>query len=186
MTLPINQNPWTTYKVIAEPGTEFTHFSRSEKLNEAQAEWEKKFNQKATSIELDNDDSELDFSDLFQAIPEMESHISALIEERACYDDFVAEVQQTKTSLIEEEVTMTNKKLSEKFQSLANLFKFLEDSGYSAGYEIIDNGNGVEIKKELHKWLQDSLVGKQLIQQIDAQEVHLSVYNEGGYFEEWV
>lgn len=58
---------WITYKVIAASGTKFTHFSRLNNLGEAQAEWEKKFNQKATSIALDDDDTELDFSDLFDA-----------------------------------------------------------------------------------------------------------------------
>ncbi|MBD1926498.1 hypothetical protein H6F74_09610 [Trichocoleus sp. FACHB-90] len=62
-----NQKPWNTYKVVAESSTTFTHFSRSENLAEAQMEWEQKFNQKATSIVLDEDDTELDFSDLFDA-----------------------------------------------------------------------------------------------------------------------
>lgn len=81
---------------------------------------------------------------------------------------------------------MTDKKLSEKFQALANLFQYLEDSGYSAGYEVVDNGNGIEIKKELHQWLQEGLKGKRLIKELEAQEVRLSPYDEAGYFEEWV
>ena len=62
-----NQNPWITYQVVAASGTKFTHFSRSENLAEARSEWEQKFNQKAASIALDTDDTELDFSDLFDA-----------------------------------------------------------------------------------------------------------------------
>ena len=67
MTLSTNQSPWITYTVTSESGIKFTHFSRSENLDEARSEWEKKFNQKATSIALDDDDTELDFSDLFNA-----------------------------------------------------------------------------------------------------------------------
>ncbi len=80
---------------------------------------------------------------------------------------------------------MANKKLSDKYQALTNLFKYLEDSGYSEGYEVFDNGNGVEIKKELHKWLQDSLKGKRLIKELEAQEVWVAVYDESGYVQEW-
>ncbi|MBD2047277.1 hypothetical protein H6F78_17040 [Coleofasciculus sp. FACHB-64] len=58
---------WITYKVVAKSGTTFTHFSRSSDLKKAQKEWEKKFNQKAKNIALDNDDTELDFSDLFDS-----------------------------------------------------------------------------------------------------------------------
>ncbi|MBD1835375.1 hypothetical protein H6F61_22480 [Cyanobacteria bacterium FACHB-472] len=61
---------WMTYKLVAASGTKFTHFSKLNNLCEAQLEWEKKFGQKAVNIELDEDDSELDFSDLFEAIPE--------------------------------------------------------------------------------------------------------------------
>ncbi|MBD1833349.1 hypothetical protein H6F61_11835 [Cyanobacteria bacterium FACHB-472] len=61
---------WITYKLVAASGTKFTHFSKLNNLSEAQLEWEKKFGQKAVNIELDKDDSELDFSDLFEAIPE--------------------------------------------------------------------------------------------------------------------
>ncbi|MBD1935617.1 MULTISPECIES: hypothetical protein [Cyanophyceae] len=149
-------------------------------------EWEQKFNQKAIEVALDDDESELDFSDLFEAIPKMKHYISALINGEASYDHFLVEVERTKASLIEEEVIMADKKLSEKFQSLANLFKYLENSGYSEGYEIIDNGNGIEIKKELHKWLQDGLKGKRLIKELEAQEVRVSPYDKAGYFEEWV
>jgi len=84
---------WISYKITAESGTTFTHPSKLENLCEAKAEWEKKFNQKATSIALDDDDIELDFSDLFEAISEVEVHVSALIEDRAWYEDFLAEVQ---------------------------------------------------------------------------------------------
>ncbi len=56
---------WITYKVIAESLVEFTHFSRSNNPSEAQVEWEAKFNQKAVSIALDNDNNEIDLSELF-------------------------------------------------------------------------------------------------------------------------
>jgi hypothetical protein len=55
---------WITYKVQAQSGATFTHFSRITNPTEAQSEWEEKFNQKAKSIALDDDDTELDFSDL--------------------------------------------------------------------------------------------------------------------------
>ncbi len=58
---------WISYKITAESGMKFTHFSKLETLSEAQMEWEAKFNQKAASIALDDDDTELDFSDLFDA-----------------------------------------------------------------------------------------------------------------------
>ena len=83
---------WISYKITAESGTTFTHPSKLENLREAQAEWEKKFNQKAASIALD-DDTEADFSDLFAVVPQVEHHVSALIEDRAWYEDFLAEVQ---------------------------------------------------------------------------------------------
>ncbi len=56
---------WITYKVEAQSGTTFTHFSRLTDLKKAQKEWEVKFNQKAKSIALDDDKEEFDFSDLF-------------------------------------------------------------------------------------------------------------------------
>jgi len=56
---------WISYKITAESATTFTHPSKLEKLPEAQAEWEKKFKSQATSIAFDDDDAELDFSDLF-------------------------------------------------------------------------------------------------------------------------
>ena len=56
---------WITYKVEAQSGTVFTHFSRTSDLEKAQSEWEEKFSQKAESIALDDDDTDLDFSDLF-------------------------------------------------------------------------------------------------------------------------
>ncbi len=56
---------WITYKIEAQSGTTFTHFSRSSDLEEAQEEWEKKFGQKAKNIALDNSDIELDFSSFF-------------------------------------------------------------------------------------------------------------------------
>ncbi|MBD1907884.1 hypothetical protein NDI37_26815 [Funiculus sociatus GB2-A5] len=84
---------WLSYKITAESGTTFTHPSKLENLREAQAEWEQEFNQKAASIALDDDDPELDFSDLFEVIPQVEYHVSALIEDRAWYEDFLAEAQ---------------------------------------------------------------------------------------------
>ena len=92
---------WISYKITAESGTTFTHPSKLENLRKAQAEWEKKFNQKAVAIKLDDDDTELDFSDLFEVIPEIERHVSALIEQQSCYEAFVAEVQKTKASLVD-------------------------------------------------------------------------------------
>ncbi len=56
---------WITYRIVAQSGTTFTHFSRFSNLKEAQEEWELKFGQKAKSIALDDDKDELDFSDLF-------------------------------------------------------------------------------------------------------------------------
>ena len=85
---------WISYKITAESGTTCTHPSKLENLREAQAEWEAKFNQKAAAIELDDDDTELDFSDLFEVIPQVEYHVSALIEDRAWYEDFLAEAQK--------------------------------------------------------------------------------------------
>jgi hypothetical protein len=85
---------WLSYKITAESGTTFTHPSKLENLREAQAEWEAKFNQKAAVIEIDDDDIELDFSDLFEAVPEVEVHLSALIEDRAWYEEFLAEAQK--------------------------------------------------------------------------------------------
>ncbi|MBD1903881.1 hypothetical protein NDI44_27235 [Trichocoleus sp. DQ-A3] len=58
---------WLTYKVEAQSETTFTHFSRNSDLKKAQKEWEKKFNQKAKSIALDNDNTEFNFSDLFDS-----------------------------------------------------------------------------------------------------------------------
>lgn len=58
---------WITYKVEAQSGTTFTHFSRITNLKEAQLEWEKKFNQRAKTITIDDDEEELDFSDLFES-----------------------------------------------------------------------------------------------------------------------
>lgn len=58
---------WLTYKIVAESGITFTHFSRSTDLKEAQKEWERKFKQKAKSITLDDDKEEVDFSDLFES-----------------------------------------------------------------------------------------------------------------------
>ena len=84
---------WISYTITAESGTTFTHPSKLENLREAQAEWEAKFNQKATSIALD-DDTEVDFSDLFEVVPQVEHHVSALIEDRAWYEDFLAEAQK--------------------------------------------------------------------------------------------
>ena len=84
---------WISYTITAESGTTFTHPSKLENIREAQAEWEKKFNQKATSIALD-DDTELDFSDLFEVVPQVEHHVSALIEDRAWYEEFLAKVQK--------------------------------------------------------------------------------------------
>lgn len=92
---------WISYKIVAASGTNFTHFSQLENLTEAQAEWEKKFNQKAVSIAPDDDDTELDFSDLFEVVPEIDRHVSALINGEVRYDDFVAEVERTKASLID-------------------------------------------------------------------------------------
>ncbi len=85
---------WISYKITAESGTTFTHPSKLENLREAQAEWEKKFNQKAVAIKLDDDDTELDFSDLFEVVPQVEHHVSALIEDRAWYEEFLAEAQK--------------------------------------------------------------------------------------------
>jgi hypothetical protein len=85
---------WISYKITAESGTTFTHPSKLENLREAQAEWEKKFNQKAVAIKLDDDDTELDFSDLFEVVPQVEYHVSALIEDRAWYEEFLAEAQK--------------------------------------------------------------------------------------------
>ncbi len=85
---------WISYKIIAESGTTFTHPSKLENLREAQAEWEAKFNQKAVAIEIDNDDTELDFPDLSEIIPQVEHHVSPLIEDRAWYEDFLAEAQK--------------------------------------------------------------------------------------------
>ena len=84
---------WISYKIVAESGTTFTHPSKLENLSEAQAEWEQEFNQKAASIALD-DDTEADFSDLFAVVPQVEHHVSALIEDRAWYEDFLAEAQK--------------------------------------------------------------------------------------------
>ncbi len=58
---------WISYKVEAQSGTVFTHFSRISDIKEAQTEWEEKFGQKAKSIALDDSDTNLDFSDLFDA-----------------------------------------------------------------------------------------------------------------------
>ena len=85
---------WISYTITAESGTTFTHFSKLENLCEAQAEWEKKFNQKAVVIKLDDDDTELDFSDLSEVVPQVEYHVSSLIEDRAWYEDFLAEAQK--------------------------------------------------------------------------------------------
>lgn len=57
----MTENPWKTYNITAESGTEFTHFSKLTSLSEAQAEWERKFNQKAYKISVEPDDEELDF-----------------------------------------------------------------------------------------------------------------------------
>ncbi|MFE1746017.1 hypothetical protein [Coleofasciculus sp. H7-2] len=57
---------WLTYKIVAESGITFTHFSRSTDLKEAQSEWERKFKQKAISIALDTDNNEIDLSELFE------------------------------------------------------------------------------------------------------------------------
>lgn len=107
MTSPTNQNPWITYTVVTQSGTTFTHFTKLGNLDEAQAEWEQEFNQKATSIMLDaydsepdfsdwfeDDDSEPDFSDWLEVVPQVEYHVSELIEDRAWYEDFLAEVQK--------------------------------------------------------------------------------------------
>ena len=84
---------WISYKIVAESGTTFTHPSKLENLSEAQAEWEQEFKQKAASIALD-DDTEVDFSDLFEVVTQVEHHVSALIEDRAWYEDFLAEAQK--------------------------------------------------------------------------------------------
>ncbi|MBD2007084.1 MULTISPECIES: hypothetical protein [Cyanophyceae] len=84
---------WITYTITAESGTTFTHPSKLENLREAKAEWEAKFNQRAVAIEIDDDDTELDFSNLFEVIPQVEYHVSALIEDRAWYEEFLAEAQ---------------------------------------------------------------------------------------------
>lgn len=84
---------WITYTVTAESGTIFTHFTKLKNLTEAQAEWEQEFNQKAKSIVLD-DDTEVDFSELFEVVPELEPHISAFVEDRAWYEECLAEVQK--------------------------------------------------------------------------------------------
>ncbi len=65
MTLSTNQSPWITYTVTSESGRTFTHFSKLVNTDEARSEWEQEFNQKATSIVLNTEDFELDFSDLF-------------------------------------------------------------------------------------------------------------------------
>ncbi len=85
---------WISYTITAESGTTFTHFTKLENLSEAKAEWEAKFNQKAVAIEIDDDDTELDFSDLAEIIPQVEYHVSALIEDRAWYEEFLAEAQK--------------------------------------------------------------------------------------------
>ena len=59
---------WITYTITAESGATFTHFTELENLSEAQAEWEQDFNQKATSIALDVDNIEFDFTDLFDEV----------------------------------------------------------------------------------------------------------------------
>ncbi|MBD1908339.1 MULTISPECIES: hypothetical protein [Cyanophyceae] len=84
---------WISYTITAESGTTFTHFTKLENLCEAQAEWEQEFKQKAASIALD-DDTEVDFSDLFEVVSQVEHHVSALIEDRAWYEDFLAEAQK--------------------------------------------------------------------------------------------
>jgi hypothetical protein len=58
---------WITYKVQAQSGTTFTHFSRLTNLEEAKREWEEKFRQKAKTIALDDNKEEFDFSDLFSS-----------------------------------------------------------------------------------------------------------------------
>ena len=83
---------WISYKIVAESGTTFTHLTKLENLCEAQAEWEAKFNQKAVAIEIDDDDIELDFSDLFEVVSQVEYHVSALIEDRAWYEEFLEDV----------------------------------------------------------------------------------------------
>ena len=40
-----------------------------------------------------DDEDDVDFSDLFEVIPQVEHHVSALIEDRAWYEDFLAEAQ---------------------------------------------------------------------------------------------
>ena len=41
----------------------------------------------------DNED-DVDFSDLFEVVPQVEYHVSSLIEDRAWYEDFLAEAQK--------------------------------------------------------------------------------------------
>jgi len=57
---------WIAYKVTNSCGKTFTHFSKHVDTETAQQEWEKKFSYKATSIALDDDDTELDFFDLLE------------------------------------------------------------------------------------------------------------------------
>jgi hypothetical protein len=53
----------------------------------ADMDWEKAFD--------DCDDGgDVDFSDLFEVVPQVEHHVSALIEDRAWYEDFLAEAQK--------------------------------------------------------------------------------------------
>ena len=41
-----------------------------------------------------DDEDDVDSSDLFEVVPQVEHHVSALIEDRAWYEDFLAEVQK--------------------------------------------------------------------------------------------